>query len=310
MRKNLTHTLLAVAALLLAPATAFADGRGDAGPDAAAPPIQAAPLPQSTAAPQGQTGQVALSEINLNVPRGYAFYGPQEALAYLQRNSAPAPQGEVYGLIARADADIRQPGTWATVVSFDAIGYVQAETAAGLTDANFETSVRSARQQQQRAFEGFATEPAFDASGLKLTWAERAAAPGSQGPDLRFEQKSLGRYGVACLTSIGSADQMTEIAAAADDLAAMLSFPAGRQHADFQANADRISSYYVPGLVTGVPQPEGPQAVAEPVGGAGSGQTSFGGMSSWFPWIAFGVIAAAIAGYLLMRKRRTDEAEA
>lgn len=306
MRKNLTHALLAVLALAFAPATAFADGRGDAGPDAAAPPIQA-PAPAAEAAPQGQTGQIALAEFTLNVPRGWTFYGPQEALAYLQRNNAPAPQGEVFGMIAKSDANVRQPGTWATVVSFDPIGYVQAETAAGLTEANFEGAVRSARQQQNRAFEGFASEPAFDAQNLKLVWAERAAAPGSAGPDLRFEQKSLGRYGVACLTSIGSADQMSEIAANADALAAMLSFPEGRRHSDFQANADRISSYYVPGLVTGVPEPAGPQPVADAASGGGVGQTGFGGMSGWFPWIAFGVIAAAIAGYLLMRRRKDEE---
>ena len=38
MRKNLTRAVLAAIALLVAPA-AYADGRGDAGPDAAAPPV-------------------------------------------------------------------------------------------------------------------------------------------------------------------------------------------------------------------------------------------------------------------------------
>jgi hypothetical protein len=58
----------------------------------------------------------------------------------------------------------------------------------------------------------------------------------------------------------------------------------------------------VPGLVTGVPQPQA-QAAAEPVQ---DGQTAFGGLSGWFPWIAVGVIVLAVGGYLLMRRRSED----
>jgi hypothetical protein len=52
-----------------------------------------------------------------------------------------------------------------------------------------------------------------------------------------------------------------------------------------------------------VPQAQ-PQAVADT-----GGQTAFGGLSGWFPWIAFGVIALAGGGYLLMRRRKSDEDE-
>ena len=83
------------------------------------------------------------------------------ARAYLQRASQQAPSGEIYGLLARNGEDIRAPGTWATVVSYEAIGYVQPETASGLSDTNFETQVRDARQTQSRRFEGFATAPSL-----------------------------------------------------------------------------------------------------------------------------------------------------
>ncbi|HRE45432.1 MAG TPA: DUF2167 domain-containing protein, partial [Terricaulis sp.] len=71
------------------------------------------------------------------------------------------------------------------------------------------------RAQQNRPFEGFIVAPAFEPGAPSLAWAERAARPGAQGADLRHESKALGRYGVATLTSIGSADQLNEIAAAA-----------------------------------------------------------------------------------------------
>lgn len=307
MRKNLTRALFALA-LLAAPA-AYADGPGSAGPNVAAPPVQAAPsapAAEPASAPQGQSGAISLQsgDVALNVPDGYRFYSADEARTYLQRANAPAPGGSVLGMIARAGDDVRAPGTWATIVSYDAIGYVQPETAAGLSDASFETSVRDARASQGRLFEGFAATPAFDATAPHIVWAERVLAPGSQGKDLRYEQKALGRYGVAGLTSIGSLDQMPEIEAAAAALRGMLSFPPGRTHAEFQAAGDAVSTYSVPGLVTGVPDAA---PAAETAAAEGETQMNFGGLAGWFPWVALGVIVLAIAGFVLMRRRRGDE---
>lgn len=310
MRKNLTRALFALA-LIAAPA-AYADGPGDAGPDVAAPPVQTqaqpqAPAAETASAPQGQSGAIQLqsSDVALNIPEGYLFYSADEARAYLQRANAAEPQGSILGMIARAGDDIRAPGTWATIVTYDAIGYVQPETASGLTDANFETSVRDARATQGRRFEGFAAAPAFDAaSGPHMAWAERTLAPGSQGKDLRYEQKLLGRHGVAGLTSIGALDQMPEIEAAAAALRGMLSFPVGRTHADFQPASDAVSTYSVPGLVTGVPNAA---PAAEIAAAQGETQTNFGGLAGWFPWVALGVIALAIIGFLFMRRKRNDD---
>jgi uncharacterized membrane-anchored protein len=320
MRKNLTHALAAIAMLAIA-APAFADGPGDAGPDVAAPPVRAAPVrpqpaqpaPQPTAEPaaiEGRTGVIPLGDnLSINIPQGYRFYGEPQARAYLNRNNAAAPAGTIYGMVARADADINAPDTWATVISYDAIGYVQPETAAGLTDTNFERDVREARRTQNRTFEGFATPPAFVAEDPSLAWAERILSPGSQGKDYRYELKELGRHGVSTLTSIGTADQAPEITTAAAEIAGMLSFTEGERHADFQPASDEVSRYSIPGLVTGVAAQD-PQAVADPAAAAGgTGQTAFGGLAGWFPWVAFGVLLLAIAGFLMMRKRRDEEEE-
>jgi uncharacterized membrane-anchored protein len=244
--------------------------------------------------------------LSLNVPANYRFYSAAEARAFVQRANQQLPSGEIYGLLARNGQDIRAPGTWATVVSYEPIGYVQSETASGLSDANFETQVREARQTQSRRFEGFATAPSFNAESPYVVWAERVAAPGGAGgKDLRYEQKILGREGVAGMTSIGSADQQPAIATAAAELRAMLTFPEGKRHADFQAASDTVSDYSVPGLVTGVATPRNQLVnVAETTG---SGQTAFGGLSGYFPWIALGVVILAGGGYLLMRRRDDDE---
>lgn len=312
MRRNLTRAMLAALAVFMV-APAYADGPGNPGPDVAAPPVRAAPVPQTpaaqpSAAPQGRTGTIPLGSdgLSLNVPASYRFYGEPEARAFLQRANQAAPAGEVYGLLARNGDDIGAPGTWATVVSYDDIGYVQPATASGLSDATFETQVRDARRTQNRTFEGFANAPSFNTEAPYLVWGERVAAPGgAQGKDLRYEQKILGREGVASLTSVGSADQAPAMAEAATALRGMLSFAEGKRHADFQAASDRVSDYSVPGLVTGVPT-NAPQLVAT-TPSSGGGQTAFGGLSGYFPWIALGVVVLAGAGYLLMRRRNEDD---
>lgn len=304
MRTMIACGLAALALLFAAPA--FADGPGDAGRDVAAAPVRAAPVAEPTAA-EGRTGQISLmnGEMLLNVPSGYRFYSAEEALAYLQRNGAGAPAGTVLGAVAPADVNIRAEGAWATIVSYDAIGYVQPETASGLSDPNLEADVRTARSTQNRVFEGFALAPGFTAENVNVVWAERSAIPGAGGKDLRHEQKVLGRYGVAGLTSLGSADQMDAITAAAPDILAMLSFPEGRRHVDFQPADDQVSRYSVPGLVTGVPAPE--EVAAQTA--TGETQTGFGGLAGWFPWVAAGVVILAIGGYMVMRRRGDPNVE-
>ncbi len=315
MRKNLTRALFALA-LIVAPA-AHADGPGDGGPNVAAPPVRAQPTTppraeatppaQTAAAPQGRNGVIALNEnLSLNVPADYRFYSAEEARAYMQRNNVSAPSGETLGMVARAGADVRAPGTWASIVSYDEIGYVQPATASGLSDADFEAEVREARAQQNRAFEGFFSAPSFNANAPYVAWAERSAAPAARVKDLRHEQKVLGRRGVAGLTTIGAADQMPQIEAAASTLRGMLTFPSGRRHSDFDAANDTVSAYTVPALVTGVaPVDPNAQAAAPPV--EGQAQTNFGGLAGWFPWIALGVVGLAIAGFLMMRRRGDDD---
>jgi len=312
MRKSLTRAILAALALIIA-APAYADGPGDGGPNVAVPPVRPAPVTTTdpAAAPEGRTGVIPLGNdgLSLNVPAGYRFYSAEEAQRFLQRANQPAPRGAVYGLLARNGEDIRAPGTWATVISYDAIGYVQPETASGLSDANFEATVRDARSTQNRGFESFAADPSFNTETPYLVWAENVAAPGgATGKDLRYEQKILGRNGIVGMTSIGSADQMPAIAAAAGDLRGMLTFPEGQRHADFQAASDTVSAYSVPGLVTGVPNAQ-PQAAANTATTGGAGQTAFGGLAGYFPWIALGVVVLAGAGYMMMRRRGEDDDE-
>jgi uncharacterized membrane-anchored protein len=315
MRNLITAAALAVATLII-PVVALADGPAVQTPDVAAPPVPhatPAPAAQPAATPaEGRSGQIPLMDgaVTLNVPAGYRFYGPPEAQAFLTRNHAAVPAGRVLGLIAPARTDINSPGAWASVVSYDTLGYVAGDTAGGLTAPTFEADVRAVRASQNRPFEGFAVQPAFDPAGASLSWAERAAPPGAGGSDLRHEQRILGRHGVTGLTTIGSADQQGQIVTAAPDLYAMVSYPEGSRYSDFQSGSDQVSAFTAPSLVTGV-APAQPALIADTASAGGAAADGGGGgLQGAFPWIAVGLIVLGGAGFFATRGRSRKEAEA
>ncbi len=316
------RTALAVATLLLA-GPAFADGPGTATPDVAAPPVvraaptpapAPAPAPTTTPAPtaepaaaEGRSGVIALpaGDVSLNVPASYRFYGVPEAQAFLQRAGAAAPSGEILGMVAPASTDLQAADVWASVISYEPLGYVAPETASGLTAPSFEADVRAVRATQNRAFEGFYIQPAFDQAAAGLSWAERTAAPGAGGKDFRHEQRLLGRRGVVGITSIGHADQQGAITSAAPDMVTMVGFPEGQRYADFVAASDSVSAYGVPNLVTGA-APSDPNAIAQVASTDADGASSGSGIQGLFPWIALGVAGLAGIGYVMTRKRGGD----
>lgn len=312
MRLIAAARLILVAALFATPA--FADGKPRPTPNVAAPPVRAAPVqPPVGPAPIGQTGAIALPQstgLALNVPRGYRYYSADEARAFLARNNASPPPGDILGLLAPAGTRIDLPDSWGTVIAFEPIGYVPNDNAAALSNANFEGQVRSARSSQSRPFEGFAIAPSFAESNPCVTWAERTAAPGQGGHDLRFEQRLMGRNGVTDLTSIGSADQMTAMQAAAPELLRMVTFGAGQRYSDYNPASDQKSRFDIPGLVTGQPVATAQNLTGEAASAEGAPATSSpigGGLMGLFPWIAGGVVLLAGAGYMLMRKRKPAE---
>lgn len=315
---------LFVAALIAAPA--YADGRGPATPDVAAPPVQAQPPvraqpvapaePAATPPPVGQTGSISLpaeTGLALTVPNGYRFYDAGQAQAFAQRNGAAMPPGTILGLLLPAGATPTTQGAWGTIVSYQPIGHVAADGAPRLSDPGFEAEVRAARVGANRPFEGFAAPPTFVEAGPTVTWAERSAIPGAGGRDLRHETRLLGRNGVAGLTTIGSADQMPAVTAASEEMLRMVAFGAGQRHGDFVAATDQASTWDIASLVTGIP-PGGEQALVADAASAGAaGEQGSGGglLGGLFPWIAGGVVVLAGAGYFIARAMggRKDEDE-
>jgi uncharacterized membrane-anchored protein len=352
MRKSATWIcLLAVSAFAFAPISAQADGPDElsrtqpavtppvtpppspAARPAAAPttpttttpapttpaaPTPAAPVATPTATPagpEGRSGVIALpaGDLSLNVPTSFSFFGPDVARAHLARVGAPLPAGELLGLLAPRGSSLDSPGFWGSVVSYQPIGHVSADTASGLSDGGFERSVRDARAAAGRAFEGFESNPSYTPTATALSWVERSARPSRTAQTVRYEQRLLGRNGVAAQTIVAREDQLGEIKASAPSMLSMMSFAPGQRYGDYVQASDAASSYTVPGLVTNLPTASPVGEVASVAGGTGaqSAKSAPAGapQTNYLPWLLGGLALVGGLGWLALgnRGRRDDD---
>lgn len=257
------RTILAAVAIAVMASTAsmaLADGFGPRVTKKQAAAAKAAARPAS----YGQTGDITLgsSGLKLLVPATYYYLPGPEARAYLQRIGAPAPAGEVLGMVAPANLRSIDPGFWGAVISTNPLGHVAEERADRLTAADFVDEVRGARPATAR-LEGFAAAPGYDRTRHAASWTERTAgAAGAR--TLRTEQRLLGRNSVVGVTIDSRADQQASVAAAGGEISRMISFPAGQTYGDYAPASDQAPIYDLPSLLTLKPKPTTTTVAAEP----------------------------------------------
>lgn len=258
------RTILAALAVALAAGTAsmaLADGFGPRVTKKQAAAAKAAARPAS----YGQTGDITLgaSGLKLFVPATYYFLPGPEARAYLQRIGAPAPAGEVLGMVAPANLRSIDPGFWGAVISTNPLGHVAEERADRLAAADFIDEVRGARPATGARLEAFTSVPSYDRSRHAASWTERTAGAATA-RTIRSEQRLLGRNSVVGITIDARADQQASVAAAAGEVSRMISFPAGQTYADYVPASDQAPIYDLPSLLTLKPKPVSTTVAAAP----------------------------------------------
>ena len=287
----------------------------------------------------GQIGEISLANggVRLFVPANYYFLPAPEARAYLQRIGAQAPSGEVLGMVAPAGSRPIDDGFWGAVISANPLGYVAEDRADRFAATDFIDEVRGARTASAPRVEAFSSPPLHDPSRHATTWSERYAASTPSTRNIRNEQRLLGRNLVAGVTIDSRADQLATVAAAAPDVARMVSFPAGQGYGDYIAGRDATPSYDLPSLLTLKPRPtpetaalpaptpepapapapsggvpaksSGLQQVAEPASAAAPAAAfTAADIQKWLPWLGGGLVALAIIPWLvgLARRRGTN----
>jgi uncharacterized membrane-anchored protein len=326
--------LLGLAAVLVAglAGVALADGPG---PRVVKTPAVQKAEQKAVEQRYGQTGAITLAngQILLNVPATYYFLPAPEARAHLQRIGAQPPSGQVLGLIAPSGARPIDDGFWGAVISVNPLGHVAEERADRLAAPDFVDEVRAARAAPAPRIEALASPPVYDGSRHVAAWTERYAGS-TTARTLRNEQRLLGRNIVAGVTIDARADQLATVAAAAPEIARMVSFPAGQAYADFKPGADTAPLYDLPSLLTlktkptteaapvtaapattasepapGIPaQSSGLQKIGEPANAAPASAFSMADVQKWLPWIGGGLVALAVVPWLVGLARRRQPA--
>lgn len=223
------------------------------------------------AAPQqlGQTGEIPLAggRVKLTVPANYYFVPASEARAHLQRIGAPAPSGEVLGMVAPAGVRAIDDNFWGAVISLNPLGHVAEERAERLREDDFIHEVRGARAAGPR-LEAFSARPQYDATRKVSTWSERYPAGPATSRTLRNESRLLGRTGVVGVTIDARANQAAAVDRAAPEITRMVSFAPGQTYADYAPASDGAPLYDLPSLLTlktrPAPAPATPVAEAPP----------------------------------------------
>ena len=346
MLKNLAATLAVLSVAFAAAFPALADGPGPAGDrnygavPRNAPGVTAVERAQDVS-PQGRAGKfpVASGAIQLTVPTGYYYYGPNEARAYLQRINAPAPSGDVLGMIALAQGPRPiDDGFWAAVISYQPIGFVSETGAQNFASPDFVKEVQQARGGATgRQMQGFAAPPAHDSGRHAVTWTERYPAPNEAARSLRNEQRLLGREGVAGTTIDARPDQMPQVNAAGPQMLNMIGFTPGKTFSAYRQGQDPAPRYDLAGLLTRKPMSATPAQAAAPTPTPAAASTTtpsqnaaaftptrpattssavkttsdttdepdpLQGLMSYLPWIGGGLLLLGIIPALVGRMRR------
>jgi uncharacterized membrane-anchored protein len=249
------------------------------------------------------------SDVTLNVPTSFLFYPADAARAHLARIGAPALGDDVLGMLAPADQTPGQDDFWGAIVTYRALGRVDASTANGLEEQGFVQTVRQARSASQRPFEAFETAPAFAAATNTLSWTEQTARPQPTAVAFRSESRVLGRRGVAGLSIPVRENQLSQVKTNLPSMLGMIGFNAGSAYADYNAQIDTASAYTVPGLVTNLPESG---AVAEIAGAGGpetAGKSTPAGGTNYLPWLVGGAAVVGLLAWLALGNRRRPEDE-
>jgi uncharacterized membrane-anchored protein len=247
-----------IGAAMLGSATLIGPARADGPPS---PPPTQAEIQKA----KGVTQVIPLGagSLSLELRKGYAFVSATDVPPILQKLGVAAPSGAILGGVTAEGAKPGAKAYWISVVSEDPIGHVPETGAAEISSVSFLDSVQKARSGEPK-LSSFAVTPSYAPAGRALVWGELLDT--KTAPDLRHEQRLLGRDSVAGVTTIGAKSQLKKLAKAAGDVLAMISFAPGKTYGDFNSATDRSSEYDLPGLITGK-RKAGPMAETAAAGG-------------------------------------------
>lgn len=207
-------------------------------------------------------GTVALpsAKATLNLGQHYYFLAAEDARKVLTEawGNPPSAAEGVLGLVFAEGQSFLDDDGWAAVVTYTPSAYVNDKDA---KTADYDELMRdlqdadkAANSEREKAgFRpihtiGWAQPPSYEPVRHDLIWARDLEFVGEADHGLNYDIRHLGRNGVLSLNIVSTLPQLTQVRAAAHDLALTAEFDAGSRYADFQ-KGDKTAGYGLAGLV-------------------------------------------------------------
>lgn len=209
-----------------------------------------------------QTGNVTIDNgrVALALTEDYYFLGPKDANHVLTEVWGNPNSPETLGMIFPASASPLHD-TWGLEISYEDIGYVSDEDAAGYDynallkemrrDIKSENAWRKESGYPQIELVGWAEPPRYDQAARKLYWAKELKFEGDETNTLNYNIRALGREGVLVMNFIATMDQLPNVMDAAPDVLALANFTPGNTYADFNPSVDKVAAVGIGGLIAG-----------------------------------------------------------
>ncbi|MGL4364859.1 MAG: DUF2167 domain-containing protein [Bacteroidales bacterium] len=210
-----------------------------------------------------ETGEIELDGkvAKIKVPSGFKFLNAAQSRTVLEDLWGNPPQTSVLGMLFPENATAISDSTWAFIINYEAIGYVEDKDA---TDMDYDDLLKQmkedvAEDSKARVKEGYpaitligwADTPHYDASHKTLHWAKEVSFAEEEEHTLNYGIRVLGRKGVLSLNAVGSMANLNKIKPQINRIVESATFGEGNKYSDFDPSVDKVAAWTIGGLVAG-----------------------------------------------------------
>jgi uncharacterized membrane-anchored protein len=209
------------------------------------------------------TGLVALPEghAKLNLGEDYYFLDAAAARRVLVEGwgNPPTAADGVLGMIIPSRFKPLDDASWGAIVTYQDVGYVSDKDARKTDYDKLLDDLRDGEDkdnaERQKAgyaslhLAGWAERPSYDAARHVVIWARDLQVGGATQHTLNYDIRLLNRQGVLSLNVISAMSDLTEVRAAAGQIAGAAAFDPGSTYADYRKGRDKAAEYGVAGLI-------------------------------------------------------------
>ncbi len=209
-----------------------------------------------------QHGEVAVADIGkLNVPDNFRYLEKDQARYVLEDLWGNPADETILGMIVPKDRGVLTENSWAFVISYEEIGYVDDNDADAIdygelldnmkAEANAANEERRSWGYEPVEIVGWASQPFYDRDRKVLHWAKEIKFGENEVNTLNYNVRILGRKGVLVLNVVASMDDLPVVNQSINPVLSSFTYADGLKYNDFDPNMDEVAAWTIGGLVAG-----------------------------------------------------------